>query len=228
MAARAGRHLLLDKPLALSLPAADAVVDAVRDTGVGSVIFFTRRYTSLVEEFIAKLIRTGGWIGSRTVHFGAIFQPGSPFGESAWRRDRGGLWDVGPHALGTLLPVLGPVTEVYATEGPGQVGYLTARHQAGAVSTLALSVDVPPAAATGNGIQFFGETGLVTVPDEDLDLDRVRGAFGVTVDELLGTIATGTPHRCDVRFGREVVAILTASETSYASGAAVPVDRPGS
>ena len=41
--AAAGKHLLLDKPLALSLPAADAVVAAAEAGRAASVVFFTSR-----------------------------------------------------------------------------------------------------------------------------------------------------------------------------------------
>ena len=34
--------------------------------------------------------------------YGSIFEPGSPYGESEWRRSRGALWDIGPHALSIL------------------------------------------------------------------------------------------------------------------------------
>ena len=43
-AARAGRHLLLDKPVALSLSAADALVEAVDAAGVSALVFTTNRY----------------------------------------------------------------------------------------------------------------------------------------------------------------------------------------
>jgi predicted dehydrogenase len=43
-AAKAGRHLLLDKPLALSLEAARQVVEATESSGVASVVFFTARF----------------------------------------------------------------------------------------------------------------------------------------------------------------------------------------
>ena len=41
----------------------------------------------------------------------SIFEPGNRFGESKWRRERGALWDIGPHALALLLPTLGPIDE---------------------------------------------------------------------------------------------------------------------
>src|SRR5271170_1556177 len=43
-AARAGKHLLLEKPIALSEDAADALVDAVEQAAVASVVFFTQRF----------------------------------------------------------------------------------------------------------------------------------------------------------------------------------------
>src|SRR5689334_11838880 len=43
-AAAAGKHLLLEKPLALGLDAANRVADAVAAAGVASVVFFTDRY----------------------------------------------------------------------------------------------------------------------------------------------------------------------------------------
>src|ERR671928_1217873 len=43
-AAKAGKHLLLEKPVATSVPAARALSDAARD--VASVVFFTDRFAS--------------------------------------------------------------------------------------------------------------------------------------------------------------------------------------
>src|SRR3954452_7405404 len=43
-AAEAGKHLLLEKPIALTVEDADRLVAAVRDNGVASVVFFTFRF----------------------------------------------------------------------------------------------------------------------------------------------------------------------------------------
>jgi predicted dehydrogenase len=43
-AAEAGKHLLLEKPLALDVASADRVVTAVRNAGVASVVFVTFRF----------------------------------------------------------------------------------------------------------------------------------------------------------------------------------------
>src|SRR5215831_9808334 len=43
-AARAGKHLLLEKPVALTEAAADGLVEAVEQAGVASVVFFTNMF----------------------------------------------------------------------------------------------------------------------------------------------------------------------------------------
>ena len=43
-AARAGKHLLLEKPIALARHDADELADAVAAAGVASVVFFTSRF----------------------------------------------------------------------------------------------------------------------------------------------------------------------------------------
>ena len=54
-AAQAGKHLLLEKPIALSQEAADALVDAVGQAGVASVVFFTQRFQPDVRAWLAGL-----------------------------------------------------------------------------------------------------------------------------------------------------------------------------
>jgi len=218
-AARAGRHLLLDKPLALTAEAADRLVDEVEAAAVSSVVFFTNRFQPNVDAALAEAVATGGWHGSRTHFFGSIFQPGNPYGASPWRREHGGLWDVGPHALSLVLPVLGPVAEVSAMEGPRATTHLLLRHDRGAVSTMALSVDAPPAAA-GSEVTLYGESGTFPVPRGDGD--RVD-AFGLAITRLAAGIGTRPPHDVGVHFGRDVVAVLAAAERARAAGTVTPV-----
>ncbi|MFC0031411.1 Gfo/Idh/MocA family protein [Micromonospora chaiyaphumensis] len=210
-AATAGRHLLLDKPLALSLADADRVVDAAQASGVASVVFFTQRFHPNVTGFLAATAAAGGWQHARGTMFASIFQPGNPYGSSQWRRDRGALWDIGPHALSLILPVLGRVNRVTATDGPSGLVHLLLTHDGGATSSLSLTLDAPAEAVTRDFV-FFGENGIETVPPGD---GSVLQAFGTAIDQLLEEVEAGTrDHRCDVRFGREVVAVLEAAETA--------------
>ncbi len=145
-AARAGRRLLLDKPLAATVADARAVAEAVEEAGVASVVFFTLRFDAGTAEWIARQAAAGEWFTGRADWYGAVFSgDASPYADSPWRREKGGLWDVGPHALSVLLPVLGDATEVHAARGPGDLVHLTLRHDSGASSTAVLTLTAPPA-----------------------------------------------------------------------------------
>lgn len=216
-AAQAGRHLLLDKPVAFEPADAERIADVVAERDLASVVFFTRRFFPGVRDFIEEAARTGGWVEARVDHVGSIYTKGNPFGGSPWRRESGGLWDVGPHAVALVVPVLGAVIEVRAMVGPRDMSHLLLRHTSGAISTLTLSVDVPPAAAREEAI-FAGEAGVVTVPPQDWE---PTAAFGVALDQLLAAAAGKLRPDMDVRFGAQVTAVLAAAVEAAETGRAV-------
>jgi predicted dehydrogenase len=231
-AAAAGRHLLLDKPLALSLEAARRVVAAVESSRVASIVFFTARFMPEVVAWLDALREAGDWHGAQATWFGSIFQPGDPYANSAWRRDRGALWDVGPHALSLAIPALGAVERVSAARGLGDTAHLVAGHRGGASSTLSLSLTVPPAAATTR-FAVYGPPGWSEMPE---GVTTPVDAFGRAIGELAEVVAASrSGHPCDARFGAEVVAVLDAAERvlDAPAGAAslpvwntMPVDEP--
>ena len=59
-AARAGRHLLLEKPLGLSASGADELLGAVTNAGVVSVVFFTSRFVTAVDKVLRDAAAAGG------------------------------------------------------------------------------------------------------------------------------------------------------------------------
>ncbi|MET8948870.1 Gfo/Idh/MocA family oxidoreductase [Streptomyces sp. NPDC004542] len=207
-AARAGCHLLLDKPLAATVPRGRAVVDAVREAGVASVVFLTTRFQPETEAWIAEQADRAGWFTARADWLGAVFTTDSPFAGSPWRREKGGLWDVGPHALSVLLPVLGDVRRVTAAAyGPGDTTHLVLEHAGGASSTLTLSLTAPPGAA-GVTVELRGTTGVTALPESS---EGALAAYGRAVDALTGAARRGRPHACDAGFGLRLTEILAAA-----------------
>ncbi|MGZ4387856.1 MAG: Gfo/Idh/MocA family protein [Gaiellaceae bacterium] len=196
-AAEAGRSLLLEKPLALSVEAAERVVEAVR---APTAVFFTSRFDPAVAEWFRTEVDGRSWDGASVLRLASIFEPGNPFGASPWRRERGALWDLGPHALSALLPTLGPVERVAAVRGPRDEVHLALRHATGAASSVSLSLTAP--AGIGETV-FWGEAGLARMPD---GVD-VAAAYGAAIDALL---AGETPF--DARLGLEVVRVLADVE----------------
>jgi predicted dehydrogenase len=209
--AEAGKHLLLDKPVALTTAAADALVQAVDNQKTASLVFFTHRFVPAVATFLAEQAEVGGWYAAHATHYASIFRPGNPYGESAWRKEYGGLWDVGPHALAAVLPLLGPVVDVSAADGPRQTTHLLLSHVDGAASTISVTIDAAPEAMT-NSITYFGEQGTATLPNVQSSADEV---FATAVSTLIAQVKSGaTRHPCDVHFGRDIVKILEAAETA--------------
>ncbi|MGY1811906.1 Gfo/Idh/MocA family protein [Blastococcus sp. SYSU D00820] len=210
-AARAGKHLLLEKPIALDVAGADRIVAAVRDSGVASVVFFTYRFQTATSTWLAQAGRTrlaGGaaaWLGSIA---------GSPFGGSPWRQEHGALWDLGPHVLSLFVPTLGRVEAVQAGGGLGDTVHLVLHHGSGASSTVSLSHTVAEMASLQE-FAVYGDAGrLVLLPEERGGVE----AFGVAVDELTAAAVAGGVHPVDVGFARDVVVVLAAAQRALESG----------
>jgi predicted dehydrogenase len=207
-AAAAGKHLLLEKPVALSADEADALVAAVESAGVASVVFFTARFQPATRAWLREMTEAGGWAGGSATWLASVYSPSSPF-NTPWRREKGALWDVGPHALSLLWPILGPVRHVTADCGRGDLTYLVLHHEGGATSTATLTLGAPEA-ADGFTLQVWGEHGIQTMPN--LASDPVE-ALRVAVTGLVAHARAGeTANPLDVRFGRDVTYVLAAAQ----------------
>ncbi|MFG2191260.1 Gfo/Idh/MocA family protein [Streptomyces sp. NPDC048639] len=221
-AADAGCHLLLDKPVATTAEDARRTAEAADRSGVASVVFFTLRFDPVAAVWIDQQAELGGWFTGRADWLGSVFAGDGtgPFAASPWRREKGALWDVGPHALSVLLPLLGDAAVpaggggIAALRGPGDTVHVVLRHEGGASSTATLSLTAPPA-ASGVNVELRGEHGTVSLPQGD---GEVITTFGHAVDALLAAARTGTPHACDIRFGLRVTEILAAAEQALPKG----------
>jgi predicted dehydrogenase len=207
-AARAGKHLLLEKPVAVTAADADAVADAVAQARVASVVFFTARFQADVRAWEAEVAAAGGWAGGCAVWLGSAWQPGSPF-NTPWRRDKGALWDLGPHLISLLWASLGPVRSVTARAGRADITHLVLRHDGGVTSTATVTLDAPESAEF-NELFLWGRAGRSAAPVETPDpVTPLRTALA----ELAANARSGqVSHPCDARFGRDVVHVLADAE----------------
>ena len=106
-AARAGCHLLLEKPTALTVVEADAVAEACESAGVRSTVFFTARHVAPVERWITERaaqrivadLAEAGIIDRRRVGLGRVAHRAERFLRARLkRRDRGRLVGAGDGA----------------------------------------------------------------------------------------------------------------------------------
>jgi predicted dehydrogenase len=188
-AAAAGKHLILDKPLADSLPVAEQVAAAIAEAGVCSTTVFTLRFHPPVRAWLAGLpagpadadtTATARWLS------GALL--GGPYSASAWRAERGALLDIGPHLVDLLDAALGEVVAVeFAHAGEPDLWRVGLRHVGGARSTLMLSLALP-VDPTEMEVTAFGSVGRHVLTDRPADATL---SYAALLDELLDAIAGG-------------------------------------
>jgi predicted dehydrogenase len=182
-AARAGRAVLLEKPLALTLAGARALADAVAEAGVVSQVVFTKRYHPATRAFLAA---AAGFpvTGARACYLHAGYLDG-PFA-GGWRHTHGALYDLGPHILDLLDAALGPIASVRATGDLGRWVELTCRHDNGAVSQVSLSGSVR-IAGVSTTLDLYGPAGVLSYDTAGLDHEEcwpvLRREFAAAVRE---------------------------------------------
>jgi predicted dehydrogenase len=207
-AARAGKHLMLEKPIATTDAGADELAAAVAEAQVASVVFFILRFRAEIRAWLADVTAHGGWTGGLTSWFGSSLLESSPF-NTPWRRDKGALWDLAPHVIALLWAALGPVTSVTADAGPADVSHLILHHLGGPSSTVTVSQNGGEAAA-GFEAYLWSDRGRSVAPP--LLPDPVP-ALSTALTELAANIHSGrTEHPCDVRFGRDVGHVVAEAQ----------------
>jgi len=219
-AAKAGKHLLLEKPVAATLQDADMLAAEVERRGLSSIVFLTRLFVAEARRFIDRIAAEKMSAGSGSFLSGDML-PGSPYSSSSWRQGEfGTLWDIGPHVLSILVPAMGPVVAISARKVREGRFACELDHGAGRKSTM--TVDLKEPSVQGKGVSelyaFEGPAGRVEIPG----FRYVRQeAFANAVAALAGTSmeAMHAPVP-DVLFGRMIVAVLDAAQRSILSGGA--------
>jgi len=217
LAARAGKHLFLEKPLATSIEGAMRVDQATDAAGVASIVFFMRRFVPVLETALDAL-RGENWQSCRVRMLSATLVPGSPYEKSAWRNVAGSaLWDIGPHVLSILDPILGRVQNVSATRRDHTV-HLTLEHASGACTSVELSLHADPKDAAAEYI-FTGARGEAQLPAFVFSRESRRDACARAIAALMESIASGKrDHPCNAHFGARGVPVLVAAEQSIKNG----------
>ncbi len=199
VAARAGKALLLEKPVALDLAAAEALAEEVARAGVPTQMLLTWRYRPDVRTLLASVAPTRT-IGGR----GRFLTDGFLGGMFAtpWRLERGPLFDLGPHVVDLLDAALGPVVGIRAHGDPRRWVGLLLDHEGGAVSEASLTghspVDHPRA-----GVEVHTDDGVLEVDTADFD----PAVLATVVDEFVAT-AGGRPHPLDLGRGLHLQRLL--------------------
>lgn len=249
--AAAGRHMLLEKPLAPTVEESEAIVQAVRATGVTALVDFSLRfdprYAALKEAIDAGRLgeiitvaakRNGTIMGAR--HYGS------------WT---GLLISTSIHELDLLRWYAGPVdrltAEITFRHSPypniETAAFATFRFRSGAIGLLETSwarpqgvpdrldarCEVVGTAGAGtvdlasHGLRLT-EGGVTLFPDFSywpVSRGRVGGTLRAALDHFVRCVLDGEPPLATVEDGREAVRLVLAVKEAAERGAVVTVEE---
>ena len=251
--ARAGKHLLLEKPLAPSLAEADRLVTDLRETGVLTMVNFILRFDPRYSE--AKAAASSGQLGE--IHTIFTRRRGSSLGADLY-----GVWtdlliSTGIHDLDAMAWVAdAPVVRVYAETisrrlapyGHDDSAMVMVRFANGAIGALETSWVMPTSVpapleasfqvvGTGGGMFIDGSNhGLSVVGAErfampDLThwpivLGRVGGDLAASLDHFIRSVRAGEPPETTLEQARHAQAMVDAAKRSASCHAPVELTPP--
>jgi predicted dehydrogenase len=242
-AAAAGRHVLCEKPLALDVATAEAMVEACTAAGVqlypGHVVRYFAEYTALQRAVAAGAVGTPAVL--RFHRCGA--RPGA-----GWFADpelSGGIiMDQMIHDLDFARWLGGEIDSVHARLAAGAPGtaagvvsaHVTARHHGGAISSVT-GTWARPGTRFRYGFQVAGtdgvleydsaaesslrtDTGMPDDGDDRLlpDVSLVESPFVTEIRELAAAFTGGPAPRVSAADGVAAVRLAAAANTSLATG----------
>jgi len=252
-AAAAGKHLLVEKPLAPTVDEARRVIAAARQAGVTLQVGHNRRRTSATRRI--KQMLEAGELGDVLLAEGTTARPiaNLPW-FTGWRVDGaesplGGMTAVGVHLVDNLHYLLGPVETVFARSnkvlaggGLDDVTVLVLEFAGGTLGYIGTSLRIPPAFS----MKIHGTAAVAWTEDTRAQKGGTGSKlFRQDVSETGGTelpLATVNPlvdqfeefvRCCEQRTepetgadeGLAVVAVMAAAIESVRSGRAVELSQ---
>lgn len=202
-AARSGKHILCEKPLALDVTSADAMLTAATESGVNLGVVFNHRYAP--DNIRARAAIRDGALGRVLVgdvmHSSSL--SGDPDNSSPWRglqgRSTGGVLSTQAiHFLDLLLWFAGRATSVQAftdslaggSRDHEDTAAVVLRLESGALATL-ISTNGSPIEDdfTGTRVEIQGTEGYLALSGDQLTSVRLRPGYhlaDVTLPSLIG------------------------------------------
>jgi predicted dehydrogenase len=231
----AGKHIVVDKPVGLSLAEVRQLAEMSRNTGRHLFAFHNRRWDS---DFLSVRSAIKSGLIGRVTHFESHFDRFRPNVQSRWREDRApgsGVWlDLGPHLVDQALLLFGRPVAVTADIAALRAGsksddwaHVVLRYD-GLRVVLHASLNSPDGSSGGcPRFSIFGTQGTLTKqkldPQEGQLAAGIRpgdSQWGLDPDPLLFFDATSaksmieSARGCQNRFYEMVEQCLTAEAPS--------------
>ena len=212
-AAKAGKHVIVEKPMALSSIDADALINACDENGVKLAVCFQNRFNPPVQK-LRRALEEGRF--GKLTHASAVvrwFRPQDYYDQASWRgtwaMDGGCLMNQSIHNIDLLQWMMGPVESVFGYTANNfrkieaeDVGVAVLRFKNGALGVIEASTTIYPENLEET-LAIFGEKGTVMLggiavnkietwkfadsQDENLEMEQqdVPNVYGFGHDALI-------------------------------------------
>lgn len=172
-AAQAGKHVIVEKPMALSLKDADDLIEACDESGVKLAVCFQNRFNPPVQK-LRRALEEGRF--GKLTHASAIvrwFRPQDYYDQAPWRgtraMDGGCLMNQSIHNIDLLQWMMGPVESVFGYTATNlrkieceDVGVAVLKFKNGALGVIEASTTIYPENLEET-LNIFGEKGTVVL-----------------------------------------------------------------
>jgi predicted dehydrogenase len=245
-AAKAGKHILVEKPMALDTTTAEAMVRAAEAAGVTLMVAQSRRFSNAVQTMVRRLPEIGDLIRVHITFLVSFQQPPTDWWRSA--AQAGGLVILlqGSHSLDSVFWWFGQTPQtVYATgartnpawEGEDEADILC-RFAKGKAASVHLSLSTSPAVHEALVVGTKGHFRLIERPagppfenvyrlekngETLMEGLQAPSLYTRQLAEFAGAMRDGRPPMASGREVLSVMRILDAARASLHSGQAVGV-----
>ncbi|HEU5317161.1 MAG TPA: Gfo/Idh/MocA family oxidoreductase [Chloroflexota bacterium] len=246
-AAKAGKHIMVEKPMAMDVAAADRMIAAAKDAGVHLFIAHTERFIEATR--VARGIIESGQIGTPVMATDVWFQPFRRETRQPWMLDRsrggGFLQMAGSHMIDRLVYLVGSnVKNVRASVktsfhpdikcDDAVLAFLEMENGVPCTFATTSYKDTENAGVEAHATEIHCTDGMVKVDKrsrvyvskggqwEEVPVGRDNAVLREW-DRFAETIAAGQEPPVPLSHARHVVAVMEACEESSASGKTVAV-----
>ncbi|MFD3274498.1 Gfo/Idh/MocA family protein [Paenibacillus dendritiformis] len=178
LAAQAGKHVLVEKPMAIRLEDAQRMMEACRENGVSLATVFPRRMSPQAQ-YARSLIREGR-LGKLSLcsAYVKLYRDQAYYDSAGWRGtwelDGGGaMMNQGIHTVDMLQWLAGPVRSIVGRTGAvlrdievEDTALALLQFEHGAMGVLEITTTA--CAGTGHRLEIHGEKGTLIIEEDDI------------------------------------------------------------
>lgn len=249
-AARAGKHILVEKPMALTLADADRLIETCRSRGVCLTVVFQNRFKPVIKKLRRAIDNQRFGLlthANATVRWN---RNDAYYAQAPWRgtidMDGGVLLNQAIHNIDLLQWLMGPVDSLFAYTTTclrkieaEDLGVAVLRFKNGALGVIEVANTIYPTNLE-ESLSIFGSQGTAVISGvkaseiktwnfadllTDTEADNSFTGHQAVIEEMVKAISAGGKPLVDGEEGKKALEIILAINESARSGLSVKINN---